>query len=170
MMKRVVNGLQRFTEASICFVFGRILKIKLSDGQMAGLLQFIKFGLVGVSNTVVSYVVYLISLYLFRAFSILPEIDYLMAQVFGFLISVMTSFFLNRKFVFHAEGEPLIKMLLKTYASYAFTGLFLNSLLAIVWVEWMKISELIAPLLNLIISIPINFLLNKFWAFGRKNK
>ena len=169
-MKRVINGLQRFAEAAIRFVFGRILRINLNDKQMAGLMQFIKFGLVGVSNTVVSYVVYLISLYFFRLFSLFPETDYLLAQFFGFVISVLTSFFLNRRFVFHAEGEPWFRMLMKTYASYAFTGLFLNSLLAIVWVEWLKISKLIAPLLNLIISIPINFLLNKFWAFRKKKK
>ena len=137
---------------------------------MAGVLQFIKFGLVGVSNTVISYVVYLIVLFFLRNLGLLPEIDYLVAQFFGFLISVLSSFYLNRKFVFHAEdAAPWFKMLLKTYASYAFTGLFLNSLLAVVWVEWLNISKLIAPLLNLLISIPINFLLNKFWAFKRKN-
>jgi putative flippase GtrA len=32
-------------------------------------------------------------------------------------------------------------------------------------VNYLNISEFIAPILNLIITIPLNFLLNKFWAF-----
>ena len=29
-------------------------------------------------------------------------------------------------------------------------------------------NKMIAPIINLIINIPINFFLNKIWAFGKK--
>ena len=65
------------------------------------------------------------------------------------------------------EGEKrsVWKALIKTYISYSFTGLFINSALLIVWVKVMHISEFIAPVINLLISVPLNFIINKFWAF-----
>ena len=60
-------------------------------------------------------------------------------------------------------------MLLKTYISYAFTGILLTNILSYIWIEMMKMSKYIAPLLNLIVSVPINYILNKNWAFQAKN-
>ena len=168
-MKRIVEKLWRWIESVIRFVLCRVLKLKLSEDSLTGIFQFVKFGIVGVSNTVVSYVIYLIAIYLLQMGALFPNTDYLIAQFFGFVISVLWSFYWNRKFVFQADGEqvPWLRALLKTYASYAFTGLFLNSVLAVIWVEWLHISKLIAPIFNLLLSVPINFLLNKFWAFKK---
>jgi putative flippase GtrA len=35
-------------------------------------------------------------------------------------------------------------------------------------VGFFGVSKLIAPILNLLVSVPVNFLLNKFWAFRTK--
>ena len=51
--------------------------------------------------------------------------------------------------------------------SHTFGG-FLNSLLSILWVEVVGIPKLAAPIFNLLISVPLNFILNKFWAFKKK--
>ena len=32
----------------------------------------------------------------------------------------------------------------------------------------MHVSEFVAPIINLLISVPINFVINKFWAFRGK--
>ncbi len=68
------------------------------------------------------------------------------------------------------EGEhrSLLKSLLKTYVSYAFTGLFLSSILLIFWVRVLHISEFIAPIINLCVSVPLNFLINKFRVFKKE--
>ena len=103
-----------------------------------------------------------------RAVHIFPTRDYFIAQIIAFILSVLWSFFWNNKFVFMLEdGEErsLWKALLKTYVSYSFTGLFLNSVLIVLWVQVLHISEFIAPIINLLISVPVNFLINKFWAF-----
>lgn len=130
--------------------------------------QFIKFGIVGVSNTIISYAIYTASLLLFRKIQILPNTDYFVAQIIAFLLSVLWSFFWNNKLVFvKEEGQERIwwKALFKTYVSYSFTGLFLNSILIVLWVQVLQISEFVAPIINLLISVPVNFLINKFWAF-----
>lgn len=66
------------------------------------------------------------------------------------------------------QKRSVWKALIKTYISYSFTGLFLNNVLLILWVQIFHISELIAPVINLLISVPVNFLINKFWAFKKQ--
>ncbi len=151
--------------------FFRLFHIKLNDKQMESFFQFVKFGIIGLSNTIVSYVVYLGVLLLLQKLQLFTKVDYLIANAFGFVISVLWSFYWNRKFVFRAEeGKeiPVLQSLLKTFISYAFTGLFLNSVLSILWIEVLGVSKMVAPIVNLIISVPLNFLMNKFWAFRSK--
>ena len=156
------------------FVLKLLYKIvgkKPADTETAAFLQFIKFGIVGVSNTVISYVLYTLSLLGFRQCGLLAGIDYFIAQVISFILSVLWSFYWNNKAVFvlqEGEQRSVWKALLKTYVSYSFTGLFLNSLLIWLWVDVVHISEFIAPLINLIISVPVNFIINKCWAFKGK--
>lgn len=149
----------------VCF---RVCKRELTEKSFSVFMQFVKFGIVGVSNTVISYVLYAVSLLIFKEFSIIPKADYLVAQIIAFALSVLWSFYWNNKMVFVQEDgkkRSVIKALLKTYVSYSFTGLFLNSILLALWVQVFHISEFLAPIINLLISVPVNFLINKFWAF-----
>ncbi|MDE5864126.1 MAG: GtrA family protein, partial [Lachnospiraceae bacterium] len=94
--------------------------------------------------------------------------DYIVAQVIAFVLSVLWSFYWNNKMVFVVEEgkqRSIWRALLKTYVSYSFTGLFLNSVLLVLWVKLFHISEFLGPIINLAINVPINFLINKFWAF-----
>lgn len=154
-------------ERAIRFLLTRILKIDLSEKKLEGILQFFKFGIVGLSNTVISYVIYVIALLVFQTVSVSENIDYLAAQVIAFILSVLWSFYWNNKYVFDDGGRErnIVQALLKTYISYAFTGLFLNSILAVLWVQVFDINKMFAPIINLLISVPINFVMNKFWAF-----
>ena len=157
----------RLIENMIRFFLTRVFHLKLSEKKLEGILQFFKFGIVGLSNTVISYVIYVIALLAFQAMGVSENIDYLAAQVIAFILSVLWSFYWNNKYVFGdaASGRNIIHTLLKTYVSYAFTGLFLNSILAVLWVEVLGIDKMLAPVINLLISVPVNFVMNKFWAF-----
>ena len=141
--------------------------IKLSKGRETALIQFIKFGIVGVSNTLLSYAINVAVLLMLAPFQ-LPW-DYFAANITAFILSVAWSFFWNNKYVFTArEGEKrdIPSALLKTYVSYALTGLVLANILSYIWIDVIGISRFIAPLFNLVISAPVNFLLNKLWAFN----
>lgn len=166
------NAMWKLIEKIIRGIF-RICHIKLSEKQWENLLQFVRFGIVGLSNTLISYVIYVVSLWIFQKNRLLPEIDYLVAQVIAFILSVLWSFYWNNKFVFKKkenENRSIIRALLKTYVSYAFTGLFLSSVLSILWVEIVGIPKLFAPIINLLVSVPLNFVINKFWAFRSTGK
>lgn len=141
---------------------------ELSDEFFESFMQFVKFGIVGVSNTVISYVLYVGSLVFLNSVGGIGRYNYLIAQVVAFVLSVLWSFYWNNKMVFVLEEgkkRSIWKSLIKTYISYSFTGLFLNSILLILWVDILRISEFIAPIINLLISVPLNFIINKLWAF-----
>lgn len=144
---------------------------QLTEETVSAFLQFVKFGIVGVSNTIISYLIYAVSLLAFRKYGMFTSTDYLAAQFVGFMLSVLWSFYWNNKAVFVLEEgkqRSVWKALLKTYVSYSFTGIFLNTLLIYLWVDLMHISEFLAPMFNLVINVPINFLINKCWAFKVK--
>ncbi len=149
-------------------VLYHVIGKELTDETVDAFLQFVKFGIVGVSNTVIYYVIYMISLLVFRSYGWFTGTDYLAAQVIAFVLSVLWSFYWNNKMVFQPEERTersLWKALVKTYISYSFTGLFLNTLLLYLLVQTLHVSEFIAPVFQLLINVPINFLINKFWAF-----
>ena len=125
--------------------------------------QFIKFGIVGASNTLIAYVIYSICVYI--------GIHYLLANALGFFISVLNAYYWSDRFVFkkgEGEARSVIWTLAKTYVAYGSTGLLLASILLYFYVDKLHISEYIAQLLVLVITIPLNFIINKFWSFKTK--
>jgi len=170
-MESTGQRLWKLLDRCLRFIVYKIFHLKISEDNWGKFLQFVKFGIVGLSNTVISYVIYVIALLFFQRGGLFPSVDYLISHVIAFVLSVLWSFYWNRKYVFEADDDcvPWPKALLKTYISYAFTGLFLNSVLSILWVQRVGIPKLFAPIINLLVSVPINFVLNKFWAFRSKN-
>jgi putative flippase GtrA len=120
------------------------------------LIQFIKFGLVGVSNNVIYLGIY----YIFERID--PAL-YIFGNTVGFIVSVLNAYFWNRKFVFKNTQEGHKKSLVKTFAAYGVTFLIATGLL-VLYVENFGIPEKFAPLLNIPVTILLNFLLNKFWV------
>ena len=129
------------------------------------IVQFVKFGLVGVSNLVVYYIVYRILLHF--------GCHYIVANGIGFVVSVLNSYLWNSIFVFKtSDGADRsgTATLVKTFIAYALTGLVLQSLLLHVLIDMLHISEKVAPLLTVCVTTPLNFLLNKFWTYREKDR
>lgn len=126
------------------------------------IVQFIKFCAVGFSNTIISYLVYIVLYFM--------GLNYVISNIIGFLAGVINAFYWNNRYVFRkaeTEERNIIVSFLRTFIAYAGTGLFLSNILLILWVEILNISKIIAPVINLLITIPLNFFLNKFWAFKK---
>ncbi len=168
-MKKIFDLLWSIIEKIAIFCLGILFKIihkDLTEEAKDGFLQFVKFGLVGVTNTVISYLINVVVLLLLKSYDV--SWDFVAANIVAFILSVLWSFMLNSIFVFKIEeGEKRNpwKTLLKTYIAYGFTGIILNNILSFIWINLFGISKYIAPLINLIISIPVNFFMNKLWAF-----
>ncbi len=124
------------------------------------IIQFIKFCVVGCSNTILSYVTFFICVKL--------GVHYLIANLIGFVIGVLNAYFWSNKYIFKVNSgaqRNSTKSLIKTFISYGITGVLLQSILLYLFVEYMKLDSLIAQLICLLITVPLNFILNKFWSF-----
>lgn len=124
------------------------------------IIQFIKFGIIGGMNTVLSLLIYWCGIYL--------GVHYFLANTIGFVITVCISYVLNNLFTFRDKAEKVswsFAALIKVFVSYSITGFFLNNILLYISIDLLKISEVVAPVINLFFTIPTNFVLNKFWAY-----
>ncbi len=149
-----------------CIKIFAVFHLKNSEGKAKGLLQFFKFGIVGVSNTAISYALNIAVLKGLEPFDV--PWDYIAGNCVAFFLSVLWSFYWNRRFVFCKEQSDqavILKQLLRTYIAYGFTGIVLNNALSWLWINQFGISKYLAPLINLIVSVPLNYVINKFWAF-----
>lgn len=148
--------------------------------------QFLRFGMIGLFNSIINYIIY--------ALCIRTGMHYVLANIISFIITIFVAYLLQGKFVFKKNEEDKQqtwwKVLIKTYMSYAFTGLILTNILFILWLDIIKISTLLepfyqlskdffmwkdeytfakyfVPFLNTFIILPINFVLNKYWTYRK---
>ena len=128
--------------------------------QKDTVIQFLKFGMVGVSNTAVSLFIYYFFLWL-------NEGLYLVGSIVGWIVSVANSFFWNSRFVFSNQDnswKTKLAQLGKTYLSYGATFL-MGTILLYIEVDVLNWPAALCPLINIPVTIPLNYLLNKFWTF-----
>lgn len=123
------------------------------------MIQFIKFGIVGGINTLVSLGVYYFMLWI--------GFHYLLATIAGYVISSIIGYVLNRIWVFHALDNSIRSTTIKYYILYG-TALVLNMILNAFWINIMHVSKYTAPFLTLCFTVPFNFLCNKYWVFREK--
>lgn len=134
---------------------------ELTEPVFQRISQFVKFGIVGVMNTMISLIVYYI-------FVLISNELYLIGSVAGFVLSVLNAFYWNSNYVFQKSDEKL-KTLLRTFIAYG-SNLLIGSFMLWLLVGKCGLSYFIAPMINLMITIPLNFLLNKFWVMKKSHK
>lgn len=110
------------------------------------LWPLVTFCMVGVVNTLVSYLVYL-ALHL-----VLP---YLVAFVLGFAVGVAVSFLLNCRFTYRVKPTWRGALL---FPLSTVPNLVLSSAGVLLMVEVLGWNERIAPLLATVLAVPISFL------------
>lgn len=133
----------------------------MSVEKKKNLVQFLKFGLVGISNSAVLLLVY------YAVTAVWPNC-YLLGNTLGWVVSVANAFWWNNRFVFQKREEAMstaLKRLAKSYLSYGATFLISQILLYLELEIW-GVPSWIAPIINIVITTPLNFLINRFWTFS----
>ena len=118
--------------------------------------EFLKFGIVGISSAAIWLFIYYVLIFF--------EIHFLIANSVSVLISVLNTYYWNRKYVFTKSKSKKSSQIFKVYVSYGISFLITNLLMYIL-VDIFIISTLLAPVITLCVTVPLNFLLGKFWAF-----
>ena len=135
------------------------------------LKQFLGFAAVGVTGAGVNFIIYNFLLRLFESLSILGKHNYIFALLISFSLSILWCFVFSRRFVFNSVDEssvPWYRALLRMYLSYAFTGILFNVFMSVLWVDVLGVPKPLVSLVNDTLAAPVNFLLIKFWSFGKK--
>jgi len=128
------------------------------ENFVATVKQFIKFGIVGLTNTAISLATYYIAV---------PQgMDKFAATTLGFLLGVTNAYIWNVKWVFKGNSEGFKKTIPKFFATYISTY-FLSMLLLYLFVDIGGMNEYAAPILYTLITMFINFFLSKFWTFKK---
>ena len=120
------------------------------------LLQFAKFGIVGISNTLITFVVYTLLLKVFGVW-------YLAASAIGFAVGAVNGFLLNRRWTFRGHvGDartPLRWMVVQG------CGLGLNEALLFFWVDTVGLDKLAGQAFAIAVVTVVTFLTNRAWTF-----
>jgi putative flippase GtrA len=111
-----------------------------------------RFVISGGLNTLLTYAVYL---------ALLQLLPYRISYTISYLCGIVIAYALNRYFVFRGHrGAWSIAALPLIYLAQFLLGLF------VIWVcvEKLGVSDIVAPLVVIMISVPFTYLLSR-WAF-----
>ena len=111
--------------------------------------SFIRFLIVGIVNTLATYVLYLLFLMM---------VSYNIAYSFSYILGILFSYYLNSVFVFKKKVNIItfIKFPVVYIAQYLFNIVFINF-----FVLYLHLPESIAPLISIVLAIPITFGLSR---------
>ncbi len=124
--------------------------------RTALLIQFVKFGLVGVSNTLIAFIIYTLLLKVFGVW-------YLAASAIGFGVGAINGFLLNRRWTFSDHvGDSLTPV---RWATVQGCGLGINEGLLYVFVHDARIDKLLAQVGATAVVTVSTFFANRAWTF-----
>jgi len=120
------------------------------------LVQFAKFGTVGVSNTLLFFAIYTV---LLKGFGVW----YLAASAIGFTVGAVNGFLLNRRWTFRGHvGDALTPV---RWSIVQGCGLGLNEGLLYVFVSAAQLDKLLGQAFATMIVTVLTFAANRAWTF-----
>lgn len=125
--------------------------------------EIINYLIMGVLTTLVSIVSYFI---LAKVFGI----NYLISNIISWIISVAFAYVTNKIFVFKNEVKEKKQVLIQIYqfVKYRLLSLIIDILLMYVFVELIKMDDMIAKVINQVIVIVLNYVFSKLFVFKNR--
>jgi putative flippase GtrA len=123
-------------------------------------LEFLRFGLVGVVNTLIDFVVFVA---LYR----LAGLDPLAANVVAFLTAVSNSYVMNHRWTFHQSHSALSFSAYLRFVLVNIGGLIIGTLAILSFGRFMPLE--IAKLIATAITLLVNFSSSKLLVFTNKS-
>ncbi len=119
-------------------------------------VQFVKFGIVGVSNTLLTLLVYVLLLKVFGVW-------YLAASAIGFAVGATNGFLLNRRWTFRDHiGDSLTPV---RWAVVQSCGLGINEGMLYLLVHDAQLDKLLAQVAATVLVTITTFFANRAWTF-----
>jgi putative flippase GtrA len=127
-------------------------------------LQFVKFCFVGASGVVVNLVVFNLTILLWRlASGSAPTVAEYLGNLLGFVVSVLTNYYLNRRWTFRSSGA--VSSELPKFFTVSIVAYLVNLGVFTVARHALHLDDNVSQLIAIACVMPINFILNKLWSF-----
>jgi putative flippase GtrA len=124
--------------------------------RMPVLWQFVKFGIVGVSNTLIFFLVYTLLLKVFGVW-------YVAASGIGFAVGAINGFLWNRAWTFRGHvGDALTPV---RWFVVQTSGLLVNLGLVYLFVDGAGLGKLSGQAVTIVIVTLLTFFANRAWTF-----
>ena len=129
--------------------------------RMPLVLQFVKFGIVGVSNTLISFAVYTLLLKVFGVW-------YVAASGIGFAVGAVNGFLWNRAWTFRGHvGDALTPV---RWFVVQTCGLLVDLGLVYLFVDGLGLDELVGQAVTTAIVTVLTFFANRAWTFRERTQ
>jgi putative flippase GtrA len=121
--------------------------------------QFIKYGVVGASNTVLTFATYTV---LVAALGL----QYSVALVIGYLVGSLNSYIFNRHWTFRARDLAHSQTGLR-FAVVQVVAIAVNELLLYILVDDLAVKKIAAQAILTVPVLAVTFFVNRWWSFAR---
>lgn len=119
--------------------------------------ELIKFGVVGVGNTVLTIIFFNIFVFF--------QINFLIANIIAYFIGMLNSYHWNKTWVFKANQAQR-----EAFYKFIIVNLFvlgINNLVLYFGVNMLHFSPFISQMMGTVVGMAVNFLLNRSWTFKK---
>ena len=130
------------------------------ESKVVELINIIKFSIVGVSNTLLNFVIFILLNNI--------GINYILASIIAYSITIINSYFWNSRLVFKYDNKNKKSILIK-FIILNLIGLSINAVLMATLVGVLAIKKIVAMFIVSLLVMCINYILNKIWVFKKES-
>ena len=123
-----------------------------------GVIRFIKFGMVGVINTLVNWIIF----FILNALGMY----YILANIIAYILGTVNSYLWNTLWVFKYKDKASTETTIK-FIILNLIGLGLNTGILDVLVDLCNLNKFIGLVTTTAIVMIINYIVNKLWVFSK---
>ena len=126
--------------------------------KVVELISIIKFGIIGISNTLINWIIF----FLLN----LVEVNYILANIIAYSLATINSYIWNSKWVFKYNNEKLVSSL--KFIIVNLVGLILNTIILFILVDMFNINKIISLVMATGVVMILNYISNRLWVFKQK--
>ena len=126
--------------------------------KVVELISIIKFGIIGISNTLINWIIF----FLLN----LVEVNYILANIIAYSLATINSYIWKSKWVFKYNNEKLVSSL--KFIIVNLVGLILNTIILFILVDMFNINKIISLVMATGVVMIINYISNRLWVFKQK--
>ena len=137
------------------------IKGLLEDPRVKQLVKLVKFGITGVMNTAVDFLVYTLLVSFF-------SMGLYVSQIISYSCGMLNSYVVNRKWTFSTQNGFFSGELVR-FIVLNLSMMLLGMGISYVCTQKRMLHKLVAKLISTLLVLIINFLISNFWVFRSRS-